>query len=320
MVAETSADIHRTQGINKRRARHLTYAINISLAVGALMLGIKIYAYWLTSSVAILSDAAESVVHLFAISFAAYSVWLSHKPADKDHLYGHDRINFFSVGFEGCMIAVAAIFIFYEAAKRLWLGDLQLQEVEAGIGFIVLATVINAFLGYFLLRQGRRWNSIVLEANGRHVLADSLTSLGVIIGLLLTHYSGWLPFDPLAAMLVASHILWSGAILIRRSVGGLMDSADPEVDEVLRALLDSEASKYGVHYHFLRHRNTGNRLVIDFHLLFDNDITIAQAHDISILIERAIDERFELPTEVTSHFEPLHGHDEAHNVSSVSRD
>ena len=316
--AAPSAAIHRTQSdAEARRAARLLYCIHLSLAVGVFLLGVKVYAYFLTDSVAVLSDAAESVVHFFIVCFAAYSVRLSQKPADRGHLYGHARINFFSVGFEGAMIVAAALFIFYEAAARWYLGELRLREVEAGIGYIALAAAVNGALGFFLLRRGRQWKSVVLEANGRHVLADGLTSAGVIAGLALVQLTGWAPFDPICAMLVALHILWSGAGLVRRSVGGLMDGADPRADAALRAVLDEETRKYGIHYHFLRHRDAGGLLVIDFHLLFDNDATVARAHDISIMIERAIARRMEMPTEVTSHFEPIRGHDEAHRIAGA---
>lgn len=310
------ADIHvaAASAAQLRRMRQLTLAIRLSLLVGLLMLGVKIYAYQITGSVAVLSDAAESVVHFFIVCFAAYSVWLAHKPPDRDHLYGHDRINFFSVGFEGAMIMAAALFILYEAGTRWWLGDLRLQRVEAGIGYILLAMAVNTVLGGFLLYYGKKWNSIVVEANGRHVLTDGMTSLGVAVGLGLSHLTGWLALDPLVGGLVALHILWSGAGLIHRSVGGLMDSADPRVDAELRALLEAETRRHGIHFHFLRHRNAGNRLFIDFHLLFDNETTIARAHDIAMMIENAIAAHFDMPTEITSHFEPVCGHDEAHRI------
>ena len=318
--AAPSEDIHfRRSDEHIRRARYLSYCIHLSLVTGVFLLGVKGYAYHITDSLAILSDVAESVVHFFILCFAAYSVWLAQKPADRDHLYGHDRINFFSVGFEGAMIIIAALFIFYEAGGRWRTGDLALREIGAGIGYIGLATVINTVLGVFLLREGRRRQSLLLEANGRHVLTDGLTSAGVIIGLTLSHLTGWQAADPIVAILIALHILWSGAGLIRRSVGGLMDSADPKTDAKLRHLLDEQTRKHHAHYHFLRHRDSGGKLVIDFHLLLDNETTIARAHDISMEIESEIARHFEMPTEITTHFEPLRGHDEAHQVRPPKR-
>jgi len=287
-------------------ARPLKFAMRLSLGVGLLMLIIKIYASVITGSAAILSDAAESVVHMFAVSFAAFSLWLSMKPADKTHLYGHDRISFFSAGFEGAMIIVAGLYILYESIEK-WLTGHHLENIEEGIGFIVLATAINGGLGWYLIRQGKKYHSIILEANGKHVLTDSWTSLGVIVALLLTLWTGWLPFDPIIAILVAINILWSGSKLVRRSVGGLMDEADPDINKKLTEILQQETEKYDTQFHHLRHRNAGNKLIIEFHLLFPKDMPISKAHKQATIIERAIMNAFPMQTEVTSHLEPIEG-------------
>jgi cation diffusion facilitator family transporter len=287
------------------------FAMWISLSVGLMMLLLKIYAYLLTGSAAILSDAAESVVHNLAVAFAAYSLWFSQKPADSSHTYGHDRISFFSAGFEGAMIILAAVVIIYEAIQK-WISGLTLQNIDIGTIFIVIATVINGGLGWYLVRQGKKYHSIVLEANGKHVLTDSWTSLGVIVALVLTMITGWLPFDPLLAIIVALNILWTGSKLIRRSIGGLMDEADPIIDEQLRALLKRETEKRGIEFHHLRHRNAGNRILIEFHLLFPDHIPIAEAHEQATNIEREIYNSFPIQLEIISHLEPLECHDEIH--------
>jgi len=292
-------------------APHLKFAMRLSLGIGFLMLILKIYASVITGSAAILSDAAESVVHVFAVSFAAFSLWLSVKPADKTHLYGHDRISFFSAGFEGAMIIVAGLYILYESIEK-WISGHHLENIEQGIGFVVLATAINGALGWHLIRQGKKYHSIILEANGKHVLTDSWTSLGVIVALLLTVQTGWLPFDPIIAIIVATNILWSGAKLVRRSVGGLMDEADPNINKKLTEILQQETEKYDTQFHHLRHRNAGNKLIIEFHLLFHKDTPISKAHKQATIIERAIMNAFPMQTEVTSHLEPLEGHDESH--------
>jgi cation diffusion facilitator family transporter len=289
----------------------MTVAMRLSLGAGFFMLLTKLYAYYITGSAAILSDAAESIVHVLAVSFAAYSFRLSLKPADQDHLYGHDRISFFSAGFEGAMIALAAVYIIYEATRR-WLAGLALQNIDAGAGFIALATLINGALGWYLVRTGKKYHSIVLEANGKHVLTDCWTSLGVVVGLGLTMWSGWLPFDPIIAIIVALNILWSGWSLMRRSVGGLMDEADPRTDSMLREILEMETSSYKIQFHNLRHRNTGNKLYVEFHLLFPKDTPIADAHEQATRIEREIQKAFPFTVEVISHLEPIEGHDEIH--------
>ena len=291
--------------------RQMRRAIGLSLGAGFLMLVIKIYAYTITGSTAILSDAAESVVHIFAVSFAAFSLRFSLKPADRSHMYGHDRISFFSAGFEGAMIVIAAMYIIYEAISK-WLSGLALQNIDTGTIFIALATTINGGLGWYLIRQGRRHHSILLEANGRHVLTDSWTSLGVIVGLILTMLTGWLPFDPILAIIVAGNILWTGSKLMRRSVGGLMDESDPTIDATLRNILHKETDKYHIHFHGLRHRNAGNKLLIEFHLLFHQSTPIAQAHEQATKIEQAICQQLPMQTEVITHLEPIEGHDEVH--------
>ncbi|MCC5833053.1 MAG: cation transporter [Chlamydiales bacterium] len=287
-------------------------AMRLSLAIGFFMLGIKSYAYFLTGSAAILSDAAESVVHVFAVGFAAYSMWLSHKPADEDHTYGHDRITFFSAGFEGALIMIAALFILYQALKKIVYG-FELENLDEGMLFISIATILNGGLGLYLMRLGGKYHSLVLEADGKHILTDCLTSLGVIFALILTRLTGWIYFDPILALLIGLNILWTGWRLIYSSFHGLMDRVDPSQDAQIRSLLEQETSKRGVRFHHLRHRNAGNRLIIEVHLLFSCELAICKAHELATQIERAVNENFEQPTELITHLEPLEGHDEIHN-------
>lgn len=290
----------------------MNLAMRLSLIVGFLMLAMKTYAYAITGSSAILSDAAESIVHVLAVSFAAYSLKLSTKPPDKSHMYGHDRISFFSAGFEGAMIIFAAIYIIYESIHK-WVGGLQLERLDVGTVFTSLAAIVNGGLGWYLVRQGKKYHSLVLAANGRHVLTDSWTSLGVIIGLILILLTGWLPFDPIMAILVAVNILWTGGRLIRQSIGGLMDESDPAVDSQIRLILENATTKFGIHYHHLRHRNAGSRLLIEFHLLFHESVTVAQAHEEATIIEKEIQKGFPNQTEILTHLEPFEGHDEIHS-------
>lgn len=290
---------------------HMWTAMRWSLGIGFLMLAIKSFAYVITGSAAILSDAAESVVHVLAVSFATYSFRLSLKPPDETHMYGHDRISFFSAGFEGAMIIVAAIFIIYEAVE-MWVTGLTARNLGPGTTITAIAMVINAALGWYLVRQGRKYNSIVLEANGKHVLTDSWTSVGVILGLTLVIITGWLPFDPILAIVVACNILWTGMQLIRKSIGGLMDESNPETDARLRALFEEATAKRNVRFHGLRHRNAGNKILVEVHLLFPNNISIAEAHEQATLIEREIHKAFPSQLEVLTHLEPVEGHDEIH--------
>jgi cation diffusion facilitator family transporter len=291
--------------------KQMSLAMRLSLGVGFIMLVMKLYAYAITGSAAILSDAAESVVHVLAVSFAAYSFRLSLKPADREHTYGHDRISFFSAGFEGAMIIFAAMYIIYASIDK-WIGGLALENIGFGAVFTALATGINGALGWYLVYVGKKHHSIVLEANGKHVLTDSWTSLGVIVALVLIRFTGWLPFDPIVAIVVAINILWTGGKLIRRSIAGLMDESDPKIDSEIQTILQRETEKYNVRFHGVRHRNAGNKLLIEVHLLFHEKVSVAQAHEEATKIEQEVCKAFPMQTEVISHLEPIEGHDEVH--------
>ncbi len=289
----------------------LQFAILLSLVIGFIMLAIKIGAYLLTGSAAILSDAAESVVHVAAVGFAAYSLRLSFKPADDSHLYGHEKISFFSAGFEGAMIVIAAIYIIYEAIMK-WLHGLALENLGTGTLLTLLAMLVNGLLGWYLIHTGRKRKSLILEANGKHVLTDSITSLGVIVGLVLTLFTGWLPWDPICAILVAINILVSGIGLISRSITGLMDQADPAIQNEIEAILTEESERYQLQFHALKHRNMGNRFWIDFHLLFPAETPISEAHRIATIIEDRIERALAVPATVTTHLEAIEDHQEIH--------
>jgi len=293
------------QSVSDRGA--LTLAIRLSVIVGAGMLVLKVAAWRLTNSSAILSDAAESVVHIFAVVFAAWSLRLSFKPADAEHPYGHAKVGFFSAGFEGAMIVIAALFIIWDATEKLIRG-VEIQQLGLGTAMTAVAGAVNGALGAYLLVIGRRNNSIVLEANGKHVLTDCWTSVGVVVGLLLALFTGWLYWDPIFALLVATNILVSGVVLMRRSVGGLMDAADPEVQRNLEQLLAHETERQGIRFHDLRHRDSGNGHWVDVHLLFPDTMTVQEAHRIATEIERAIESTLEPGAHVTTHLEPEEDH------------
>jgi cation diffusion facilitator family transporter len=287
------------------------FAMRLSLAVGFFMLAAKLAAYWITGSAAILSDAAESVVHVVAVSFAAYSLWLSLKPPDRSHLYGHDKISFFSAGFEGAMIVMAAFYIIYVSIHK-WLVGLKLEHLGLGTSLIVLASLINGALGFFLIAMGRKHRSLILEANGRHVLTDCWTSVGVVAGLALAIVTGWLEFDPLVAILVALNILWSGGRLIRRSIGGLMDEVDPDIEARLRQSLDTVTGEFGLEYHGLRHRSSGNRIWAEVHLLFPKGIPLESAHALATRIEEQVVRDMPNAIQVTTHLESAEDHAQVH--------
>jgi len=292
-------------------AKEMRLAMSLPLLVGVLMLCGKTAAYLLTGSSAILSDAAESVIHVAAVGFAAFSLRLSFRPANSRFLYGYERITFFSAGFEGALIILAALSILV-AVVRQWIAGLQLENLGGGTLVILAAALVNAGLGWYLVRLGRRTNSMILEADGKHVLTDSWTSFGVVGGLCLVLWTGWKPFDPLCAIAVALNILWSGGHLVWRSVGGLMDYADPEIGQALRERLDAICSELGVQYHGVRFRGTGSRTLVEMHLLFPHNVPVGEAHRVATAIEDRLPRGFPTPVEVITHLESLEDHSQVH--------
>ncbi len=289
----------------------LSFAMNLSLGIGLLMFVLKVGAYLLTGSSAILSDAAESVVHVAAVIFAAYSLRLSYKPADESHLYGHAKISFFSAGFEGAMIILAACYIIYVSISK-WMSGLELENLGFGTALTGVAAAINAALGAYLIWIGRRKHSLILVANGKHVLTDFWTSLCVLVGLGLVLVTKWLPFDPICGIIMACNILFSGVGLLRSSFAGLMDKADPETHAKLVQALDQETQRRGLTYHHLRHRSIGDGHWVEVHLLFPADIMLSDAHRSATEIERAIEDLLAPRAHVTTHLESLSDHDQLH--------
>jgi len=302
----------------KDEAALLRFAMRLSLGTGFLMLAIKVSAYWITGSVAILSDAAESVVHVVAVSFAAYSLSVSQKPPDRSHHYGHEKIAFFSAGFEGAMIVLAAFYIIFVSTER-WLGGLHLENLGTGTLLTLAAALINAVLGIYLVWVGKKHRSLILEANGKHVLTDSWTSFGVVGGLTLALITGWLPLDPILAMIVALNILWTGGKLMRQSVGGLMDEADEKLESRVRSLLTKMTSEAGVQFHGLRQRSAGNTVWVEFHLLFPKGTLLDSAHALATRIEERLQQELDVRAEVISHLETLEDHQEVHSQEHHER-
>jgi len=293
------------------------HAMRLSLAIGVLMLAGKGSAYVLTGSAAILSDALESVIHVLAVAFAAFSLYLSAKPADRRFPYGYERIAFFSAGFEGALIVLAAIAIIWTATYK-WLHGLELERLGTGALLVAAAGAVNGALGWYLVRTGRRTRSIILEANGRHVLTDSWTSAGVVGGLCLVLVTGWLPFDPIVAIAVALNIIWSGGRLMYRSVGGLMDYADPALSARVQAAIQPFCRELGFAHHGLRVRHTGHRILVEVHLLFPFAVTLGDAHRRATVLERHLAEDLDDEVEVVTHLESVEDHAAVHRDGHYS--
>ena len=267
------------------------------------MLLIKTGAYLLTHSAAIFSDALESVVHVAATGMAVYSVLLSARPADRSHPYGHGKVEFFSAGFEGALIIIAAIAILYQAISGIIHGP-KLQQLHLGILLTVAASITNLFLGKYLVRTGRRTNSLTLVADGKHVLTDSITSFGVIAGLGLVLLTGWEPLDPLVAILIAFNILLAGYKLVRGSVSGLMDEADPGTLEKIVAIIRRDRTPEWIDVHHLRAWRSGEIFHVDFHLTIPFYWHVDEAHAFQKKVLQGIAEGLGEGTQILIHLDP----------------
>ncbi len=237
----------------------------------------KMGAYYITGSAAIFSDAIESVVHILATSMALYSVFLSAKPADSSHLYGHSNIEYFSAGIEGLLIIFAALSIIYFSVFDIIHGQ-SLQQLDIGLIIVSAAGFINLFLGLFLIKRGKSTNSFTLIADGKHVLTDSYTSIGVMIGILLVMITGITLLDPIFAIGVAINILFTGYNLMREAVAGLMHETDQNLLSKISNNLKENKNSFWIDLHELRFWKSGEHVFIDFHLTIPFYYTIAQSH------------------------------------------
>ncbi len=274
----------------------------ISIFVAALVLTLKYSAYYVTGSVALYSDALESIINLVTACAALYAIRVSARPADKNHPYGHSKAEYFSAVMEGVLIIIAAFSILRES--YLTIADPKMLEAPvAGLLINGAASIVNSVWAYLLIREGRSHRSPALAADGRHLMTDVATSAGVIAGLILATLTGWAILDPLLAALVAVNILWSGWVLIRQSVGGLMDEAvDAKTLERIREVI-SRRGGGALEAHDLRTRHAGRRIFVEFHLVVPGDMSVADAHDICDAIEAAL--RAEVDDAlITIHVEP----------------
>lgn len=273
-----------------------------SLVVGVIVLGLKLLAWRMTGSIALYSDALESTVNVATALAALLAVRLAERPADANHPYGHHKAEYVSAVLEGVMIVVAAILIL----RAAYAGMLEPKALDAPLeGLLVngLASVINAGWCWLLITRGRQLRSPALVADGKHLLSDVVSSIGVTFGVLLAVATGWAILDPALAALVALNILWSGWRVMKDSLGGLMDEAVPEKTlERIRGVISCEADG-ALEAHDLRTRQAGRVTFIDFHLVVPGQTLVSQAHDICDRIERALKSEIQ-DALVTIHVEP----------------
>lgn len=275
----------------------------LSIAAALVTIGLKAAAYWLTGSVGLLSDALESVVNLAGALMALAMLTVAARPADEDHAYGHGKAEYFSSGVEGGLILVAAVSIGWAAIARL-IDPKPIEQVGLGLGVSIVASLINLGVALVLLRAARRYQSITLEADARHLMTDVWTSVGVVVGVGAVALTGWDRIDPVVALVVAANIIWSGVQILRASVAGLMDTALPAQElSAVRAILAAYMTD-GIQYHALRTRQSGARRFVSVHVLVPGSWTVQRGHGLLEKIEG--DLRHALPNlTVFTHLESL---------------
>jgi cation diffusion facilitator family transporter len=273
-----------------------------SIVVALLVLALKAYAWWLTGSVALYSDALESIVNVIASSVAFWAIRVSHMPADADHQHGHHKAEYFSAVLEGVLICVAAILILAEV-WRAWQNPAPLEASWTGMGVNAAASFLNGLWAFLLIRTGQSARSPALVADGHHLLTDVYTSVGVLIGLAGAIATGWHWLDPALAVLVALNILYQGWNVIGASLGGLMDKAVEPMEAIRIRDIISANSAGAMEVHDLKTRIAGRATFIEFHLIVDGDMPVRESHVICDRIEDAL--KAEVPSvRVTIHVEP----------------
>lgn len=269
----------------------------IVTVVAVLLFAIKITAWWLTSSVSILTDALESTVNVVAGFISLYSLYVSAKPRDTDHPYGHGKAEFLSAAFEGSMITIAGAIIIYESIKSL-MEPKALKGLDMGILLVAVTAVINYVTGWYCVKTGQKNNSLALIASGKHLQTDTFSTIGIIIGLVLIYITGWTKLDGIVAIGFALFIMYTGYTIIRQSVEGIMDKADMELLSKLVDFLNQHRNTNWIDLHNVRIIKYGSVLHLDAHLTVPWYLNVHQAHaeidQLSALIKKEFGEAFEL--------------------------
>jgi cation diffusion facilitator family transporter len=279
-----------------------------ALLVAVVLLGAKFFAYLLTGSAAIFSDALESIVNVAAAAFAIYSLGVAHMPADREHPYGHGKIEFFAGGFEGGMILLASLLAIGKAVMAFIYGGIRDENLAIGILVLSAALVVNAVVGFALLKLGRRTGSMTLQADGKHLLSDAVSSVFALIALVLVRFTGKNWIDPALAIVVAIYIAGIGIALMRHAAAGLMDRQDRSDQQLLQKILNSHVGPNGAEphicsYHKLRHRHSGRYHWVDFHIMMPADWDIRRGHEVASAIEYEIEQALG-EGNATAHIEP----------------
>ncbi|MGD9492615.1 MAG: cation diffusion facilitator family transporter [Bacteroidales bacterium] len=276
----------------------------LSIAAAVATIALKTLAWQLTGSVGLLSDALESLVNLVAAIIALVAITIAQRPADERHAFGHSKAEYFSSAIEGGLIILAAVSIFITSVPRLF-NPVEIENTGLGLLFSAGASVINLLVALILIRAGKKHRSIVLEADGKHLMTDVWTSVGVIAAVIVVAATGCLILDPIIAVLVAVNIVISGALLIKRSAQGLMDVSISDEDYIKVDKKLGEYRKTGVEFHSLLTRQAGQRIFISVHVLVPGVWTVQKGHDLADEIEKDLMSLFKQPVNVITHLEPL---------------
>jgi cation diffusion facilitator family transporter len=286
--------------IERHEERIRLWAVVLSLAVGGLLLGVKVLAYHLTRSSAVLADALESTTNVVAAGFAIGGVIFAGRPADRGHPYGHGKIEFFTAAFEGGLISFAAVLILYEAVRGFLHGE-EIRQLDLGLLLILGSGLTNALLGWFLIRTGRRYHSLTLIADGKHVLSDFWTSFGVVAGLLLVRMTGMRWCDPAVAAAVGLNLAWTGGKLVRQAAGGLLDEEDPELLGKLVEALERVSHSGIIRISNLRAIRAGRFHHVDAHLIVPEFWDVEAAHRAAVSFEQRVMRTSRIVGEIVFH-------------------
>lgn len=279
-----------------------TYAV-LSICAAVFTIGLKFTAYLMTGSIGLFSDAAESLVNLIAAVVALWALSVAAQPPDQEHSFGHSKAEYFASGLEGALVLLAAASISITAWSRLQ-NPQPLDQIGIGLVISLVAAALNGGVGLVLLRAGRRLRSITLEADARHLFTDVWTTCGVVIGLILVQFTGWLILDPIIAIVVAANIVWIGIGLLRDTGSGLLDMSLPASEQAMINEILEPYRQRGILFHALRTRRSGTRRFVSLHVLVPGTWTVQQGHDLCETIELAIARA--LPeTNIMTHLEPL---------------
>jgi cation diffusion facilitator family transporter len=265
--------------------------ILVSLFISFLITGAKFAAYFLTHSVAILSDALESIINVVAGGFASYSIYLASQPKDENHPYGHGKVEFFSIGFEGAMIFIAGILILFKAVQY-FIFPRELFRMESGLWVLGITTIGNLFLGLYLVRSGKRLSSLTISGNGQHIMTDVYSSLVLMAALITIHFTGWTLIDPIVSLVMGVLILNNGYKLMRRSISGLMDETDMKVVDKVITILSANRRENWIDIHNMRIQQYGNNYHIDCHITMPYYLELNDAHDEMKRVEVLVNEGF----------------------------